>query len=52
MGAYRFSVYFQIQFGLMVSVIRGQLVISIPFVGIHFDFSKSAYGFLVFGYEF
>ena len=51
MGEYRFSVYFKWQFGLTIGYKYGQILLSVPFLDLHFAIRKEAYGERIFNWQ-
>ena len=52
MGEYRFSIYAKWSLGLNLSYEYGQILLTIPFVTMHFSLSKYAKGYELFGRSF
>ena len=52
MGAYKFSIYFKIQFGLIIGHEDGFHIIDIPFVRFMYSTDRYASGCIIFGEEF
>jgi hypothetical protein len=52
MGEYRFSVYAKWSFGFNLSYEYGQILLSVPFLTLHFSLSKYAKGIYIFNKDF
>lgn len=48
MGEYRFSVYGKWQIGINLSYEYGQILLTIPFMTMHFSIRKHAFGYNIF----
>lgn len=52
MGAYRFSIYFKVQFGLKIGYEDSFHIIDIPFIRFMYSTDTYASGCVIFGKEF